>query len=354
MQKNPTPNGISFSSAAIVAGVCLLALLLAQFVFSFPLSQALLLLIPLIVFACAFLVFRFFLNHFIHRKIKLIYKTILQQKTQSGKLANRVSDEEDIIGAVEKEVLDWADENEQKRLAMDKLEKYRREFLGDVSHELKTPIFNIQGYVHTLLDGGLYDDNINAEYLRKADRNIDRLVHIVGELETITTAESAAMNLNIEPFDIYQMGLDIIDMQEISAKEKGIELSIKEGCIGPFWVQGDQERINQVLINLVTNAIKYGHYEGFVRIGFYTMDKHVLTEVSDNGVGIPESHVDRLFERFYRVDRSRSREGGGTGLGLAIVKHIMEAHKQTVTVRSTPDKGSTFGFTLQKAAPAKQ
>lgn len=349
MQKNPTPNGISITSAAIVAGATLLALVIAKYILGLAINPNLLLFIPLVAFVCGALVFKFFLNHFIHRKIKLIYKTILQQKRKSGDLYNRVIDEDDLIGAVEKEVLDWADDNAQQKIEMDKLEQYRREFLGDVSHELKTPIFNIQGYVHTLLEGGLYDERINAEYLRKADRNIDRLVHIVGELETITTAESAAMDLAIKPFDIHQLALEVIDLQEISAKEKSIRLSIKEGCNGPFWVQGDIDRIRQVLINLVSNAIKYGQHAGFVKIGFYEMGKHILTEVSDNGVGIPEDHLGRLFERFYRVDRSRSREGGGTGLGLAIVKHIMEAHKQTVNVRSTPGEGSTFGFTLQTA-----
>jgi len=349
MQKNPTPFGITTASAAIVAGLTLLALVLLKYVFGFEMHLAALFIAPLTSFIAGAFIFKFFLNHFIHRKIKLIYKTILNQKKDSSDLYNRVIDEADIIGVVEKEVLDWADDNERKKVEMDKLEKYRREFIGDVSHELKTPIFNIQGYVHTLLDGGLYDKKINAEYLRKADRNIDRLVHVVGELETITTAESDAMNLDIKKFDIHQMGLDVIDMLEINAKERNINLSIKEGCIPPFFVMGDQERILQVMVNLVSNSIKYGNQDGFVKIGFYTMDKHVLTEISDNGVGIPEKHVGRLFERFYRVDRSRSREGGGTGLGLAIVKHIMEAHKQTVNVRSTPGKGSTFGFTLQKA-----
>lgn len=351
MQKNPTPNGISIYSAAIIAGFSLLVILLSKYVLGFAINGLVLILVPVSVFVCAVLVFKFFLNHFIHRKIKLIYKTILNQKKKNATaLYDRVADEKDIISVVEKEVLDWADENEQQKLAMDKLERYRREFMGDVSHELKTPIFNIQGYVHTLLEGGLYDENINAEYLRKASRNIDRLIHIVGELETITTSESSEMNLALKPFDIHKLALEVIDMQDISAQEKGISLSIKEGCDRPFMVTGDRERIRQVLINLVSNAIKYGHYEGFVKIGFYTMDEHILTEVSDNGVGIPESHIGRLFERFYRVDRSRSREGGGTGLGLAIVKHIMEAHKQTVNVRSTAGEGSTFGFTLQKAS----
>lgn len=350
MQKNPTPNGISLYSAAIVAGIFLLVLLVFRYLVGLPLGTALLLGLPLVVFVCAAVVFKFFLNHFIHRKIKLIYKTILNQKKKNATaLYDRVADEKDIISVVEKEVLDWADENEQQKEQMDKLEKYRREFLGDVSHELKTPIFNIQGYVMTLLEGGLYDEKINAEYLRKANRNIDRLIHIVGELETITTSESSAMNLELKPFDIHKLALEVMDMQDIAAQEKGIALSIKEGCDRPFLVIGDEERIRQVLVNLVSNAIKYGHINGFVKIGFYTMDKHILTEVSDNGVGIPESHIGRLFERFYRVDRSRSREGGGTGLGLAIVKHVIEAHEQTVNVRSTPGEGSTFGFTLQKA-----
>ena len=228
------------------------------------------------------------------------------------------------------------------------LETYRRHFIGDVSHELKTPIFNIQGYLHTLLDGALEDPNVNTTFLKKAAKNLERLHIIVEDLEAISRLESGELMLEIQSFDIHALAAEVFEDLEFKAKQRNITLEFKDGASQGFKVQADRESIRQVLTNLVSNSIKYGEENGRTRIGFYDMDGNILIEVADNGLGIPKKHLNHVFDRFYRVDKSRSRERGGSGLGLSIVKHIIEAHKQTINVRSTPGLGSTFGFTLKK------
>jgi len=229
-----------------------------------------------------------------------------------------------------------------------KMEKFRKEFLGNVSHELKTPLFNIQGYVSTLLDGGLEDDNINRKYLEKCDKSINRLISIIKDLETISYLESSQIGLQYENFNIYEVVREVYELQEFKARQKKIRLAVSGGekCI---MVYADRKKILEVLINLVVNSINYGKDEGRTVIDITDQDERVLIEVTDNGIGIPEESLPRIFERFYRVDKSRSRNEGGTGLGLSIVKHVVEAHNQKVSVKSKQGEGSTFGFTLQKA-----
>lgn len=247
-----------------------------------------------------------------------------------------------------KEILAWADDRKNEIDRMKKLEVYRKEFLGNVSHELKTPIFNIQGYVLTLLDGGLEDENINRDYLMRAERSVDRMITIVDDLEAISQLETGELQLEPERFDVVALSKDILDAQEMKATGKGIILSLGEGSLKPMFVQADRFRIRQVLTNLVVNSVKYGKEYGETRIDFYDRGETILIEVTDNGIGIGQEHLPRLFERFYRVDKSRSREQGGTGLGLAIVKHIIEAHDQTISASSTEGEGTTFSFTLAK------
>jgi two-component system phosphate regulon sensor histidine kinase PhoR len=254
-----------------------------------------------------------------------------------------------ILQETEVDVNDWANNHMAEMDEMKKTEMYRREFLSNVSHELKTPIFNIQGYLHTLIDGGLKDKKINKKYLDKAAKNLDHLTHIVNDLEIISRLESGEQPINMQKFDIHNLSHDIIDELELLASKKDITITFKEGCNKPMFVIGDKEKVKQVLVNLVTNSIRYGNDGGKSQIGIYDMADNVLIEVSDTGIGIPQEHISRLFERFYRVDKSRSKDEGGSGLGLAIVKHIIEAHNQTVNVRSTVGVGSTFGFTLKKA-----
>ncbi len=215
---------------------------------------------------------------------------------------------------------------------------------------MKTPIFNIQGYILTLLDGGLKDKKINKKFLEKTARSVDRMIAIVQDLEEISKFESGVMNLNETVFDINGLCREVADFLEVKAEKNNTQIIVKEPENSRIPVLADKTRIRQVLINLVDNAINYGHPEGGrITLSFYDFHDNVLVEVSDNGIGIAEENLPRIFERFYRVDKSRSREKGGTGLGLAIVKHIIEAHRQSITVRSKPGKGTTFSFTLKKA-----
>jgi len=253
-----------------------------------------------------------------------------------------------ILEDVETEVDAWMEQSSRELEELERLATYRRRFIGDVSHELKTPIFNIQGFVHTLLDGALYDPEVNENYLKRAAKNIERLQSIVEELEVINKLESGQMVLDLQEFDLYALVQEVYTDLEMRAKERNIRFAFKEGASQHFQVRADKESIRQVLINLVHNSIKYGTEGGLTKVSFYDLESYILVEVSDSGIGISQENLKHVFDRFYRVDKSRSRDAGGTGLGLSIVKHIIEAHKQTVNVRSTEDKGSTFGFTLEK------
>jgi len=278
---------------------------------------------------------------YIHSKISVIYKNIYTHKG-----VNRFVDVD--IDSVEKEVEDWAIQKENEILQMKASETYRREFIGNVSHELKTPIFNIQGYILTLLDGGLFDEEVNMKYLKRTSKSVDRMINIVDDLEVITRLETEETQLEIGEFNIVELAKDVLDQLELKANESKIELSIQKEILGEF-VLGDIDKIQQVFANLVSNSIKYGKEGGRTEVRFFDMNENILIEIADDGIGISEMDLPRLFERFYRVDKNRSRKIGGTGLGLAIVKHIIEAHNQTINVRSTVDVGSTFSFILEKA-----
>ena len=279
----------------------------------------------------------------------MIYKNIHEFKLASKKGGKYVDLDKDILDEVEQEVAEWADSQQKEIESLKMLEEYRRNFLGNISHELKTPIFSVQGYIHTLLDGGLYDSDINENYLRRAANNADRLLTIVEDLESISRLESGELTLDIRKFNINELVSEVFDDLEIQANEQKVNLQIKEGTDRTFYVAADRENIRQVLVNLITNSIKYGKEGGNTKVGFYDMEKYILVEIADDGIGIGEDHLKHLFDRFYRVDKSRSRTQGGSGLGLSIVKHIIEAHNQTINVRSSVGFGSTFGFTLQKA-----
>ncbi|MBQ1222275.1 MAG: sensor histidine kinase, partial [Alistipes sp.] len=218
------------------------------------------------------------------------------------------------------------------------------------AHELKTPIFNIQGYISTLLDGGLEDELINRKYLERAEKSIDRLINIVNDLDTINKLESSMNALKADTFDVVALAREIAEQAEIEADRRQIKITVKgaENLPSPFWVQADKHYVGQVLVNLIINSIRYGKEGGQTRVKFRDMLDKILIEVEDNGQGIAKEDQPRIFERFYRADKGRSREQGGTGLGLAIVKHIVEAHGERITVRSEQGKGSTFAFTLKK------
>jgi len=292
-----------------------------------------------------FLIVRFYLEKYVFRKIKLIYKLILDSKKEKGNFDLSQESLED----VNTKVMEWAENTKREIASLKSLEEYRKNYVGNISHELKTPIFSIQAYLHTLLEGGLYDENINMDYLRRAADNTDRLQNIIEDLEIITKLESGKAELDIKRFDIKELVGDIFLDVKAMAKKKKITLAFKDGDTQSFFVLADRETIRQVLINLIVNSIKYGREGGTTKVSFYDLDTEILTEVSDNGIGIEEKHLKHVFDRFYRVDSSRSRKQGGSGLGLSIVKHIIEAHDQAINVRSTINIGSTFGFTLKRA-----
>src|SRR5690554_2744333 len=306
---------------------------------------ALLIAIPVFT-AIVFFVVHYFLNVFIYEKIKPIYKTIHNFKPSTRDF-NAINN--DVFIQVNKEVDEWMKDKMLEVEKLKELEKYRREFLGNVSHELKTPIFNIQGYILTLLEGGIDDPGINMLYLKRTEKSIDRMISIISDLEAIAKLESGELEMEKEVFNLYQLIEDVFELQEIRARDRKVALRFGKSLDRHTMVLADKQRIFQVLSNLVVNAIHYSNEGGNATVSFDDMDKLVLVQVRDSGVGIPAAELPRIFERFYRVDKSRSREQGGTGLGLAIVKHIIEAHGQTINVSSTPGKGSSFTFTLEKA-----
>ena len=349
MLKNQTPQELSifaaFTSAAMITAVVVALSYLGLFTISL-LGLALLF---VIIIGVDFFANFYFVRHYLFRKIKLIYKIIHRHKMAGDFNAGKIDMDRNILAEVEREVDEWAERNAREYEEMEKMAIYRRRFIGDVSHELKTPIFNIQGFIYTLLDGAMDDPEVRMQYLNRAAKNVDRLQAIVEDLETINKLEAGQMILDLREFDIYDLSADVFADLEMRAKERNVKLIFKEGAAQHFRVRADKESIQQVLVNLIHNSIKYGQEGGFTKVSFYDMETYILVEVSDNGLGITPEHLPHVFDRFYRIDKSRSREAGGTGLGLSIVKHIIEAHKQTINVRSTPGQGSTFGFTLDKA-----
>jgi len=225
--------------------------------------------------------------------------------------------------------------------------KYRREFLGNVSHELKTPIFNIQGYVHTLLDGAIDDKMVNKKYLHRTSKSIDRLIAIIDDLDALARLESDELKLEKTSWDILELINDVFESFEVKSVKQKIELILPKKK-SPIMVFADRDQISQVLYNLISNGIKYGNEGGYVKASLDIKEEYIIISIIDNGIGIDENNIPRLFERFYRVDKGRSREEGGTGLGLAIVKHILENHNEEITVSSNKDSGSKFMFSIIK------
>ena len=302
-----------------------------------------------VIFLGSFGLILFTLQTFIYRKIKLIYKLIYQTKASKREefyykniLPQKGIDE------VREDVEAWAQQRKAEIEVLQQNEVFRKEFLQNLSHELKTPIFAIQGYVDTLLSGALHNEAVNSKFLQNTARNVDRLVNLVDDLDEISKLESGELLLYFQNFVIQELIKEVYDSLYIRAKEKDIKCTIKKGCEFPLTVYADKEKIRQVIINLVDNAIKYGKENGTIEASFYNIDgKSVLIEISDDGAGISEEHLPRIFERFYRTDLARSRKAGGSGLGLSICKHMIEAHGQAIHVRSKIDVGTTFGFTLQ-------
>jgi two-component system phosphate regulon sensor histidine kinase PhoR len=302
-----------------------------------------------VTFIGSYLLIRFVLESFIYRKIKLIYKFIYQTKaTKREETYYKYILPQKGIDEVRQDVEQWAEQRSAEIELLKTNEAYRKEFLQNLAHEFKTPIFAIQGYVDTLLSGAMENPELSKRFLENASRNVDRMVNLVSDLDEISRLESGEQPLARENFVIQDMIRETYDALSIKTSARNIKCSIKKGCESPITVFADKEKIRQVLNNLLENATKYGKNDGTIVASIYKMDgQHVLIELSDDGIGISEEHLPRIFERFYRTDRGRSRDVGGTGLGLAICKHIIEAHGQAMHVRSKPDIGTTIGFTLE-------
>lgn len=329
---------------SFVASILLMVIALFHiYFFGFSLLPAEICLLVVSIGLSSFFLVRFLVDVFIYNKIKLIYKSINDFKSKPGDLDDRD------LRQVSKDVHVWNNKREQEIQKLEIRESYRRQFVGNVAHELKTPIFNIQGYIDTLLGGAIDDQEINTKFLERANKSVNRMIHIVDDLDQITKLEGGKIEIDEQPVDIVEVILDVVDQLELKAKKRNVKVLVKQSQKGRFMVKADVEKIKQVLINLIVNAIKYGGENGEILVRTYDMDKNVLIEVADNGAGINQSHLNKIFDRFYRVDKSRDRDSGGSGLGLSIVKHIIEAHNQVVNVRSTEGTGSTFSFTLQKA-----
>ncbi len=300
------------------------------------------------VFALMSLFSLFMMKQYVAYKLKPIYSMVLSRDVHTTEIVDEMKDKH--VENISEELTAWADDNDKEIARLKQNEAFRKQYLGNVAHELKTPIFNIQGYISTLLDGGLEDELINRKYLERAEKSIDRLINIVSDLDTISKLENDMNRLKMEEFDIVALAKEIVEQLEIEAAKRSIRLSVKgaDSLPSSFWVTADQHFVGQVLVNLITNSIHYGKDGGTTRIRFRDMADKVLVEVEDTGIGIPKEDMPRIFERFYRVDKGRSRGQGGTGLGLAIVKHIVEAHGERITVRSELGSGTTFAFPLKK------
>ena len=300
-----------------------------------------------IIYAFSFLVIQYRVEHFIYRRIKKIYDDVSLLESTSFINHPITTDMETLTREVKKFATN-------KKLEIEMLqvrEEYRREFLGNVSHELKTPLFTVQGYISTLLEGGLKDKSIRKKYLRRAEKGVERLIYIVEDLDMITKLEVGDLNLEFSEFDIVELIQNVFDLLELKADKKKITLALDKYYIHPILVYGDKDKIQQVLENLIVNSIKYGKKEGATEVAIANLTQEkVLVRVTDNGEGIEKQNISRLFERFYRVDKSGSRSEGGSGLGLAIVKHIIEAHNEKICVDSEFGEGSEFSFTLEKAS----
>lgn len=342
--KSPSSGRISFY-ISIVTAIVISAILLLLSV-----NKIIILAATLSALLITYFFSKYLIEEFINRKIKLIYKFIYQTKASKREefYQSKVLPQKN-LEEVGEEVLQWADQRKAEMEVLEKNEAFRKEFLQNLAHEFKTPAFAIQGYLETLISGAMDNPEVSKKFLNNAYHNTERLINLISDLDEITRLESGKQQMHYQHFVIQDLVTDVFDALMIKTQAKNIKCRIKKGCEQPITVYADKEKIRQVITNLVDNAIKYGNQDGYVEASIYKTDNNsVLFEISDDGIGIAEEHLSRIFERFYRTDYGRSRNIGGTGLGLAICKHIIEAHGQIIHVRSTPGVGTTFGFTLSK------
>jgi two-component system phosphate regulon sensor histidine kinase PhoR len=299
----------------------------------------------LLTFIVSFFIIQYRTKRYIFKRIRKIYDefSVLNEDEISKEYATTD------IDALSKSVQEYVQEKRIEIKNLTERDSFRKDFLGNVSHELKTPLFTVQGYILTLIEGGVNDKLIRDKYLDRANKGVERLVAIVKDLDMIAKLETEGLGMNMEVFNIIDLTQNVFDLLEMRAKKRNISLQFDAVYDFPIFVRGDKERIEQVLINLIVNSIKYGKTNGITSVGIESHNENkFIVKIKDNGEGIKKEHIPRLFERFYRVDQSRSREQGGSGLGLSIVKHIVEAHNEKVLLKSTFKKGSEFSFTMKK------
>ena len=300
----------------------------------------------ILAFSISFIVLQIRIERFIYRRIKKIYDdvTLLESSSlTSGPIMTDMRTLTEEIGKFAKD----------RKVEIDTLkirEEYRKDFLGNISHELKTPLFTVQGYILTLLDGAMEDKNVRKKYLQRAKKGVERLIYIVRDLDMISKLEVGDLNLELVDFDILELIQNVFELLEMKAAKKEITLTFDTDYRYPIYVHADRDKVQQVLSNLLVNSIKYGQQNGTTEVSVEDLIKNkVIVRITDNGEGIAERHIPRLFERFYRVDKSGSRREGGSGLGLSIVKHIIEAHNEKIYVESSEGVGSEFSFTLERS-----
>lgn len=315
-------------------------------IFSGLFSMKLIVIYALSCFIFSFLIIQYRVEFFIYKKIKKIYENV-------SLLSSSTPDPDKMtftdMTTLSREVEKFAEGKKLEIEALQLRDSYRKDFMGNISHELKTPLFTVQGYIETLLDGAMKDKKVRKKYLTRAAKGVERLIYIVRDLDMITKLETGELRLNKENFDIIEVVQGVFDLLEMKAAKKNITL-VFDTDYEPVMVYADRDRIQQVLTNLIVNSIKYGKNDGTTEVVIENKSKNkIIVRVNDNGEGIDKVHIPRLFERFYRVDKSGSRKEGGSGLGLSIVKHLIEAHKERIFVESTPGLGSEFSFTLKKA-----
>ncbi len=307
------------------------------------------------IFAVLYSISDIVLRKFVIYKLKPVYQIVHSRNMKTRQLEHELSHKEEMLDDIKVDIRAWEERNRSEIAQLKDNERFRKEYVGNVAHEIKTPVFNVQGYISTLLDGGLEDPSINRQYLERAEKSIDRLINIVQDLDQISKLESGILKLNPERFDLVEVVREVVETLEIEAERKDITIKVGNSSSGdafpsaPIYVMADKHYVSQIFVNLIINSINYGNVGGTTHISFVDMFDKVLVEVADSGVGIAKDDIPRVFERFYRTDKSRSREQGGTGLGLAIVKHILEAHGESITLRSELGVGSTFSFSLTKA-----
>lgn len=343
---NKIKNSYRFSLITAFSMALLQTLILSVFLYFFDEINFLFLFYwSLFTFSFSFVIIHISLKRYIFNSIKKIYKDLTLLESTSFNNSPIMTD----MATLTKEIDTYAKNKKLELEALKGREEYRKEFIGNVSHELKTPLFTVQGYISTLIEGAAEDPKIRDKYLKRADKGVDRLIYIVKDLDMITKLEIGDANLTLGSFDIIELIKNVFELLEIKAENKNISLILDKDYPTPVLVVADQEKIQQVLINLVVNSIKYGHKNGTSEISVEDLSSDkLIVRVTDNGEGIESTHLTRLFERFYRVDKSGSRKEGGSGLGLSIVKHIIEAHEEKIYVESKFAVGSEFSFTLQK------